>query len=109
MKRTLKVASLVLIYILLIVMLSNTKSSLSYVATAQVEPEIQKRAVQEFTKNGQKFYILDTFSAEVSAYSSSVQETDDTPFLTASGQHVARGTRHNRLSVTVCIWYTCFN
>lgn len=75
MKTSSKVFSLVLFYILFIVIIGNLKSTITYVRAEEVE-----------------LPRLETFPAEVTAYTSSVDETDDTPFLTASGETTGPGT-----------------
>lgn len=46
------------------------------IAVSEVEPE---------------YIVLEKFEASVSAYTSRPQETDDTPFITANGEHVYDG------------------
>lgn len=75
MKTSSKVFLLVLFYILFIAIIGNLKSTITYVRAEEVE-----------------LPRLETITAEVTAYTSSVDETDDTPFLTASGETTAPGT-----------------
>lgn len=53
---------------------------------APVAPQEAPSAPEQAPKAGKPVY------ATVTAYSSSPDETDDTPFITASGSHVTRGT-----------------
>lgn len=75
MKTSSKVFLLVLFYILFIVIIGNLKSTITYVRAEEID-----------------LPVLDTFTAEVTAYTSSEDETDDTPFLTASGETTGPGT-----------------
>lgn len=68
-----KAVTLVLAYAIILVLLSRSEATVTYVRAAEPEP-------------------VEVFIAEVTAYTSSEEETDDTPLLTASGELVGPGT-----------------
>ncbi len=77
MKPKTRAVLLVVIPLVALCILGNIPSTETYVRAAEEEP--QNVAVE-------------TFDAEVTAYTSTEEETDDTPFLTASGDTVGPGT-----------------
>lgn len=73
-----RVVPLVLVYASVMIALANIPST-----------DIYARAEAE---SAPAFVTVETIPAEVSAYTSSVEETDDDPMITANGETVARGT-----------------
>lgn len=78
MKPKTKAGLLVVIPLVALCILGNIPSTETY-ARAEEEPTPQN-------------VVVETFNAEVTAYTSTEEETDDTPFLTASGEAVGPGT-----------------
>src|SRR3989338_10772992 len=50
-------------------------------------------AVEPPSQEEEEYIIIDSYMSEVTAYASTVEETDETPFLAASGKHVYWGMR----------------
>ena len=48
-------------------------------------------AVEPPSQEEEEYIIIDSYMSEVTAYASTVEETDETPFLAASGKHVYWG------------------
>jgi 3D (Asp-Asp-Asp) domain-containing protein len=63
------------------------------IALASVGSAIESKMADEppSIEVGRDYKVLASYTGEVTAYSSTVAETDDTPFIAASGEHVYWG------------------